>query len=67
MHEMDAAGLELGAGFVSSRHGDDFELQSLGFVKSGGLRHPDGQKCISRSRLTDLERDELGGVGPKAA
>ena len=67
VHEMDAAGLELGAGFASSHHGDDFELQSLGLVKSGGLRHPDGQESIGRSRLADLERDELGGVGPKAA
>jgi len=67
MHELDLAGLELGPGLAPADHGDDFELQPLGPIKSGCLGHPDGEKRVRWRRLADLERDQLCGPGARAA
>jgi hypothetical protein len=46
---------------------NDFELQALGLVESGGLRHPDREKGIGRSRLAHSEWDELRGPSGQTA
>ena len=67
MHELDAAGVEVGPGFAAADHVHDFELEPLGFVEPGVVRHPDRKEGVGRGGLADLERGELGGTGRDAA
>jgi hypothetical protein len=66
MHQMDASSLERRTGFAASDHMDDFKLQALSLIESCGLRHPDREEGIGRSRLADPEGHELRGSSRRA-